>query len=44
MSEDRLVEELRRRTAEIEALAELERRREQQRKEVELRTEQEGGL
>jgi hypothetical protein len=43
-TEDSLVEELRRRTAEIEALAELERRREQQRKELELRAEEESGL
>jgi hypothetical protein len=41
--EDRLVEELRRRTAEIEALAELERGRERQRKELELRKEKPGG-
>jgi hypothetical protein len=41
-AEDRLVQELRRRTAEIEALADLERRREQQRKELELRAEEAG--
>jgi hypothetical protein len=42
-AEDRLVQELRQRTAEIEALADLERRREQQRKEVELRALEPGG-
>jgi Mg-chelatase subunit ChlD len=38
-AEDRLVQELRLRTAEIEAMAELERGREQQRKDVEVRAE-----
>jgi Mg-chelatase subunit ChlD len=42
--QDDPVEELRRRTAEIEAWAELERSREQQRKELKLRVEEEGGL
>ncbi len=42
-TEDSLVQELRQRTAEIEALADLERRREQQRKELELRAEELGG-
>jgi len=39
-TQDQLVEELRRRTAEIEALAELERSREAQRKELELRAQE----
>jgi len=38
------VEELRRRTAEIEAWAELERSREQQRKDLKLRVEEKSGL
>jgi hypothetical protein len=42
-TEDGIVQELRQRTAEIEALADLERRREQQRKELELRAEELGG-
>ncbi len=39
-ADDPLVQELRRRTAEIEALAELERSRERQRKEVEVQAEE----
>jgi hypothetical protein len=42
-AEDDRVEEFRRRTAEIEAWADIERSREQQRKEVELRVEEKGG-
>jgi Mg-chelatase subunit ChlD len=42
-SEDERVEELRRRTAEIEAWADLERSREQQRKDLKLRVEEKGG-
>jgi hypothetical protein len=41
-SEDERVEELRRRTAELEAWADLERSREQQRKDLKLRVEEKG--
>jgi len=43
-AEDDRVKELRRRTAEIEAWADLERSREQQRKELKLRVEEKDGL
>jgi hypothetical protein len=41
-AEDSLVQELRRRTAEIQALAELEKSRERQRKEVDVQVEESG--